>query len=512
VRQDSLKATAVVMAGLGASVATGFLRQTAIAYALGAGRGADIFLVAFAIPEFVFIALPIVLVPAFLPPFIETRTQAGEAGAWRFGAAVTLELAGFLVLLTIVAGLGAPRYLRWLAPGFTPVELAAALAATRLMLPALGLMGLAYLASSALQAYRRFAAPSLLTAIYNVVFILALFAGPLGWPAGRASWGVTLGAAAALVLQWALLWRRRPPDAWQAITRRAAALPVRSWLVAQLALPLAAGYAVHHLILLIDRAFATGLGAGSVAALNYADHLAAVVAQLSGLAIATVVFPELAEQLGRGNVVQARRSLAAAMSLVWIIALPATVALVLLSRPVVQILFEHGAFDRAATAAVSGPLLWYPVATLADALCQPLWRVIYAQRRAGTVLAVNGLQTGIRIAANFVLVVQFGYIGLAISAALGLTVQLFVLGWLVRRSLGNFVSGELRERGLRTIFVTAVTVLPAALLAQRLSGAHALPALLICGAGFVVFAVIQLPKVLRGSYVGSTTSGYTGEK
>ena len=432
-QRDDYRATLIVMFGLAAASLTGFVRQAAVAYQLGAGRAADVYLVAFAVPEFVFIALPIVLSPAFIPLFADCRLRAGETCAWRFGLRVAGALLAVLLLFTAVAGLGAPLYLGWLAPGFSPHERGQAVQATRLMLPAISLMGLATLAGAALQVYRRFARPVLATAVYNLTFVATLLAASLAAPLDRAAWGVTLGAAAALVFQLPLLWRHRPPPQTLEVFRDFQSLVGQ---VARLAGPLAAGYAVHHVILFVDRAMATSLGAGSAAALNYAYHLALVVGQLSGLAVSTALFPRLAEQVASDDTAGARASLSGALRFVWAVGLPATCGLILLRTPIVRLLFEHGAFDQAATAAVSSPLIWYGLAVLADALCQPLWRVVYAQRSAWTVLAVNGLQTGLRLLGNLALTPTLGYNGLALSAALGLSVQAVVLWWLVRRRLG----------------------------------------------------------------------------
>ena len=270
------------------------------------------------------------------------------------------------------------------------------------------------------------------TVEYNLTFVATLLAAPLVWPVGRAAWGVTLGAAAALVLQLPLLWRHQTSEVsgdFRSLTSVGQ--------VARLAGPLAAGYAAHHVILFVDRAMAIALGVGSAAALNYAYHLALAVGQLSGLAVSTVLFPRLAEQITGGDVSGARTSLAGALRFVVAVGLPTTGGLILLRTPLVRVLFERGAFDSAATAAVSGPLAWYSLAVLADALCQPLWRVVYARRSAWTVLAVNGLQTGIRLLGNLALTPVLGYNGLALSAAIGLSVQAGVLGWLVRRWMGN---------------------------------------------------------------------------
>ena len=78
---------------------------------------------------------------------------------------------------------------------------------------------------------------------------------------------------------------------------------------------------------------------------------------------------------------------------------------------------------------VSRPLAWYAVAVLADALCQPICCVVYAQRRPRTNLTINGMQTMIRLVCNLALAPAFGYNGLALSAAIGLSLQAGLLGW-----------------------------------------------------------------------------------
>jgi len=495
-RKVDYRHTLIVMFGLAAATLTGFLRQAAVAHQLGAGRAADVYLVAFAVPEFMFIALPIVLSPAFIPLFAEHRQQAGEVSAWRFGLKVAGALLAVLLLLTALAGLGAPLYLHWLAPGFDPRERVQALQATRLMLPAIGLMGLATLAGAVLQVYRRFARPALATAAYNLAFIITLLAAPLAWPVGRAAWGVTLGAAAALALQLPLLWGHRPALPCPPPT---GGRETGVGQVARLAGPLAAGYAVHHLILFVDRAMGTALGVGKVAALNYAYHLALVVGQLSGLTVSTALFPRLAEQVAGGDAAGARKSLSGALRFVWTVGLPATCGLILLRTHLVSLLFEHGAFDQAATAAVSAPLIWYALAVLADALCQPLWRLVYAQRGMWVVLAVNGLQTGVRLVGNLALIPSFGYNGLALSAALGLSVQAVVLGWLVWRRLGAYLTGRCWLDAVRVALATGVAAVTAGLLAAQLSAAPAVVTLTVSGTlgGLTYLAVLRVLRCVK---------------
>jgi putative peptidoglycan lipid II flippase len=370
------------------------------------------------------------------------------------------------------------------------------------MLPSLSLMGLATFASTALQVYRRFLRPAFLTAVYNVTFILTLLFLPGYSIYERAALGVTLGAAAALVLQIPVVWWFRPvPQARQSLTQ-ASTSPGDTGDTGQLislAAWFSAGYAAHHLILFIDRAMATSLGAGSAAALSYGLHLALAVGQMSSLPVSTVLFPQLAEEIGRGDELQARRSLIRALKSIWMIALPASAGLIILRQPLVEFLFARGAFDQAATQAVTPTLIWYGLAVMVDALCQPLWRVIYAQKRAPLVLKVNGLQTVIRIICNLLFSMLWGYIGLAISAVVGLSVQLLVLSWLAWRSLGKF--SEIRwgrDFAWPLLACTAASIV-VGLLAARQPLAAPIVLLMISGAAgsMVYVSVLLAPNFKR---------------
>ena len=429
----NFRATLVVMLSLGLAMATGFLRQSALASTLGAGRVTDIFLIAFAIPEFVFVALPVILSPVVIPLFNQVRRQADETSAWQ----VTRRLGGwvFAVLsaLALLAAFTAPVWITWLSPGFSGTERSQAVSVFYWMLPGILFMGVSTLVGALLQVYRRFARPALTTAIYNLVFILCLWFLPLADPLQRAGLGVSLGAVAALLFQLPLVWRVRREVSPTILGANSEPVGLQSAF--RLLVWMAAGYGIHHLILFVDRAMATSQGAGSAAVLNFGYHLALTVGQLSGLAVSTVLFPTLSEQIEAENATAARRTLSQAMGLVLVLALPAALGVIALRQPVVQALLEYGAFTAQDTQAVATSLAIYTLAVLADALCQPLWRLVYAWKSGQQVLAVNGVQTIIRLAANLLLVGVIGYNGLAVSAVIGLSAQLLILMAVAQRRL-----------------------------------------------------------------------------
>jgi len=438
----NFRATAVVMLSLGIAMATGFLRQSALAATLGAGRVTDIFLVAFALPEFVFVALPVILSPVVIPLFMQVRRQNGEAPAWQVARRLAIWLLAATLILGLAAAWAAPLLITWLSPGFDALERQQAVAVFYWMLPGLLFMGISILAGALLQVYRHFTRPALTTAIYNLVFITCLLILPLQDPLQRAGLGVTLGAIAALIFQLPLLVRVRA-QAYRSLDITSGTItdtPVDLRPALILFGWMSAGYGIHHLILFIDRAMATAQGAGSAAVLNYGYHLALTVAQLSGLAVSTVLFPTLSEQIEAGDSAAARRTLSQALGLVLALALPAGLGVIILRQPVVQVLLEHGAFTSRDTQAVGLSLAIYTLAMIADALCQPLWRLVYTWKDGRLVLVVNSAQTLIRLAANLILVGVIGYNGLAVSAVIGLSIQLLILMVLAHRRLGWQIS------------------------------------------------------------------------
>jgi len=496
-RKSQRWSTILVTIGYLTATLTGFVRQSVLALYLGAGRETDIFFVAFSIPELFLIALPIVLSPVVIPLFARVRQQASEQAAARLVRRLLAWMTLFFLGGVLILWIFAPVYIPWLSPGFTPVEQGKAAALARQMLPAIVLMGASALAGAILQVYRSFARPAFVTALYNLVFAgcLLLLPGPA---IHRAAWAVSIGSLSTLLVQLPLMARLlAAADAEKPGREVPGAQPVSALQVLGLILPFAAGYGVHHVILLIDRAMATTLGWGDAAALSYARNLSLVIVQVSGLAVSTVMFPGLAEQMDRQAYERARANLLAALRWVWAVAAPATAVMVVLREPLVRFLFERGAFDSEATASVSLLLAVYAVAALADALCQPLWRVVYAQGSPWAVLGINLLQTVVRFGANLLWIPSLHVLGLALSAVLGLSVQALVLAGLGAARL-HVKPGDLLERGwLRgagwVMLAAALAAALAGLLASLLQ--HSFPAagllLVAGGGGAAVYAAVM---------------------
>jgi putative peptidoglycan lipid II flippase len=438
-RGNLYRSASLVMIGIAVSNATGFVREMVIAHQFGATRLTDIYLIAFAIPEFFFVMLPIVVNAALVPLLTERRVQQDEKSAWNFLAACALVLTAVLALLALLAIIGSPAYLRLLAPGFSEHDIDLANSMARIMLPAVALMGISAAISATLNSYEHFLVPALGVAAYNATFVaVTLTSGRIVGVKGLA-WGVLLGVAAAVCLQLPQLWSHAP-SRWSISLAQPVRVSEEFW---QFAVPLLVGYAIHHLALLIDRAMASALPVGSIAALNYAYRTNLIVAQLFGVAVSTALFPTLAQHAVRGQTREVRRALVPGLRLILFLGLPAILGLVVLRVPLTRLLFQRGQFDAAATAMTASILPFYAWGVLADSLCHPLWRVLYAYREVRAVIWVNAVKTALRVALNVVLIPFLLYNGIALSASAGLTVQLILLVILVWRKTSRLTEGPI---------------------------------------------------------------------
>jgi putative peptidoglycan lipid II flippase len=344
----------------------GFVRDVIIAQLFGAALAADAFFVAFAIPSmFRRLLTEGALTSAFIPVYSNVRAREGEMEARLFAGAMTVSLAVFLAIFCLLGIYFARPIVAVLAPGFAGVsekfEMTTRL--TRIMFPFLFFIGLSAIAVGVLNSARRFFLPALAPAVQNIAMIAALTGS--GWFVGleRAifwlAWGVVIGGALQLLIQIPLMWKLgiSPIPSW----------PWRAPSVGRclsLMGPAAFGVAILQVNVLIDRWLASFLQEGSISYLYYANRLVLLPHGILSVAVAAAVFPLLADSEAEGrrsldNGNGTRGMLAEAGKLTMFITLPATFGLMALARPIMEVLFEHGAFTAADSARSAATLRAY---------------------------------------------------------------------------------------------------------------------------------------------------------
>ncbi|RPI54212.1 MAG: hypothetical protein EHM56_06475, partial [Chloroflexi bacterium] len=351
-----LQATTLVTAIALLVKGLGFLEKVLLAYFFGAGPEVDAYLVAYSLPFSAFVVLREVVKPAFLPTFLRTR-QASEKDGLRLLAVSGTVLLLLLALATAAGVALAGPLVALAAPGFGAEQRDLAVRLTRMVMPALLLLGLSTLTTAALHARKQFVLPALGEASFRlgpIVFLLLLG----GVPAAAA--GAALGSLGKLAFE-GLGLRRHVAGIRPSLDL--AFGPVRT--VGRLAAPLLAALFLSLFIgPLVENAFASREGVGGVAALAYARKIAETLTTILPYTLGLVLLPFSAEMAARKDAAGLAATLSGALRGLILLFLPVAIGLMVLREPFVRLLLERGAFTATSTALTAGPLLFYGLALL----------------------------------------------------------------------------------------------------------------------------------------------------
>jgi putative peptidoglycan lipid II flippase len=425
-----IQATTVVTAITLVVKGLGFAEKLLLAYFFGTGIEVDAYLIAYSLPFSAFVVLRDVVRASFVPTLMRTwRTSRWEG--WRL-----FSIAGTLLLVlmagaTVVGVLAAPPLVSLIAPGFSSDQRALAVRLTRLVMPALLLLGLSTLTTATLHAQKRFNLPALGDASFRAGPLILLVS--VGGVQAMAL-GVVLGALGKLTIETLGLRRhlRRVRLAFDLSFP-----PVRT--VGRLAAPLLAGLFFSLFIgPLVENAFATKIGVGGVSALAYARKIVETLAAILPYTLGLVLLAFSAEMAAEEDQQALSRTLSGAVRALTLLFLPATVGLLILREPFVQLLFERGAFTAASTQLTAGALLFYALALLPFALEVIVVQFHFARQDTLTPVIADVVTFALNVALIPVLMAPLGLGGIALAAAIAKSVKVLALLILFGRKVPTF--------------------------------------------------------------------------
>jgi putative peptidoglycan lipid II flippase len=405
-----------VSTGTLASRLLGFARDTMIAALLGAGPVADAFLVAFQLVNVIRRLLSEgALNAALVPAWLRVREADGPIAAAAFAGRVLGTLSAVLVVAAALIGLLMPFVIGVLAPGFDETTLRLAVDDARLMLPYLAFAGPVAVMMGLLNAQGRFALTAFSPVLFNIALIAVMLA-LLVWrrDASMAAFVTAATVGIAGLLQLLIL----------VFPGGSLATPPQISFDAQMrgffrkAIPGMVANSGPQL-LIVGGAIIASSSPSAVSWLYFANRLIELPLGIVGVAMGTVLVPELTRALRGDDRAAMMHAESRGLELAVGLALPATLGLMVLSAPVVQALFEHGAFTAADTVATSHALMWLSLALPAYVLVKALSPAFFAREDTTTPLFATLWGFAVAIAAALVLGRLFGASGIAASIALG---------------------------------------------------------------------------------------------
>jgi putative peptidoglycan lipid II flippase len=400
---------------------TGLARDLLIARYFGAGAEMDAFTVAFRIPNLLRrLFAEGAFAQAFVPIFAEVKLREGEQRTRALLGHVASALFWVLLAVSLLGVVGAPLFVSVIATGFRhslSFDLATLL--TRWMFPYILFMSLVACFGGVLNAYGRFAVPAFTPVLLNVSMIgLTLVVGRgLDPPALVLALAVLLGGALQLGIQLPALARIGMIPRLSRLRHSLADPGVRRIL--RLMLPATFAVSVAQLSLIINTNIASHLSTGSNSWLYYADRLMELPTALLGVAIGTVLLPSLSAAHADANAVQTQELLDWGLRLTCLLALPAALALALLSEGLIAAMFQGGRFSALDVAQSAAALRGYAVGLLGLIGVKILAPGFYARQDIRTPVRIGVLVLVATQLGNLVLVPWLAHAGLAWSIGLG---------------------------------------------------------------------------------------------
>lgn len=408
---------------------TGFIRDTLIAYFLGAGNVSDAFLVSFKLPNlFRSLFAEGAFTSAFVPLFSSKLVASGKDESIRFAAKAVSLLTALLIIFIILFEIAMPWVVKILAPGFVdnPQKIALTISLCRITFPFLLFISIVSFQAGILNSFDRFAAPAATPIILNLGIIAAgIFSVCfLSMPVYGMAWGITLsGIVEVLWLKYFLnkddirikpqlqIYKIFHDDEIKTLFKRIG--------------PGVVGAGIYQINMVVDMILVSLVSAGAVSWLYYANRLQQLPLGVIGAAISVALLPLLSKKLKAGDKKDASDTQDKAVIYGLIMSLPAAVIFICLADSLVTLLFEHGRFTSSDTTKTALALKAYAAGLPCYVMVKALMPNFFARGDTVTPVKYSAVVFIANFIMNIILMKPFGHVGIALATSIAAFVSLY---------------------------------------------------------------------------------------
>ncbi|HCL82043.1 MAG TPA: murein biosynthesis integral membrane protein MurJ [Nitrospiraceae bacterium] len=438
----------------------GYVKDMILARYFGATGMADVFFVAFRIPNLLReLFAEGSMSSAFVPVLTEYRTKQGEDEAKRL---VGVTFIFILVFVGIICALGiifAPAIVTAIAPGFLndPEKFSNTVLLTRIMFPFLLFISLAALTMGALNTRGVFFIPALAPALLNIVTIISVLTLSMRFtnPIISVAIGVTAGGLMQFLFQIPAFFRQGYNLKFQISNLNQLRHPGLK-KIGMLIIPATAGMAVAQINIFVSTILASYLAEGSITYLYYSMRLIQFPIGIFGVAMGMAVLPALSEHSVKGEMEKVKEDFSFALRLLFFITVPAMIGLIALKTPIVSTLFQRGEFGHAAVTGTADALMFYSIGIWAIVGVRVITATFYSMQDTKTPVKVAAAAMIINIIMSLLLMGPMKHSGLAFANAIASGCNFIVLFYFLRKKLGGVGTRKIAGSFAKTLLASAV--------------------------------------------------------
>jgi putative peptidoglycan lipid II flippase len=447
------RAAGTVMAAFVLSNLTGLVRQVLVSNAFGTSIQLDAYNAASTYPDFMFnLIAGGALASAFVPTLTGFLAKDDRRGGWQLASSIINLVLLVLTAISLVSVFLAPHIVRLiysLRPTLDPQLQSMTVELLRILLISPVIFGVSGLLMGVLNVHQIFLWPALAPSMYWLGMIFGVLALVPSMGIYGLAWGAVLGAGLHFLVQLPTFLRL--PERHFSLTLGLHMPAVRE--VARLMGPRLLGVGIVQINAVVNAMLATAQPVGSLTAIKYAWAIMTMPQVVIAQAIAIAALPTFSAQFARGELSGMRASLAATLRGVILLALPATLGLILLREPVIAVLFQHGEFDAHSTELVSWGLLWYTAGLVGHSVVEIVSRAFYAMHDTKTPVLVGTVAMSLNLLLSIIFSDWFERIGwmphggLALANSLATALEMVGLLYFMRRRL-NGLDGRFLMSGV----------------------------------------------------------------
>ncbi len=399
------RSTAFFAVATAFSRVAGLVREIFAASYFGIGPSMSAFTIAFLVPNTVrSLFADAAIQAAFVPVFTEELEHGRRREAFRLASTLIFVVAVVLGLITAFFILAAPVIMPVFAPGFEGATLDLTVSLSRLLFPILVLLGISGMVVGVLNSYDRFSVFAIAPFFWNVAIIAVLVGLAPAFPADDQIYAYAIGVLVGTVIQLAMLTfdLRRTPFG----IRRALVDPFRIGFrkafgdadvrrVLLLMLPVTLSLGLININLLVNSFFGTLVSDEAPAAIDKAFRIYMLPQGIFSVAVSTVLFPTLARYAARGALDDLRATMANGMRQIILLLTPAAAAILVLSEPMIRLVYQRGEFGAAQTDLVATALFWFAFSLPFNGLFLLLTRTFFSLQRPWVPTAISAVNLAI---------------------------------------------------------------------------------------------------------------------
>lgn len=434
----------------------GYVKDMILARYFGATGTADVFFVAFRVPNLLReLFAEGSMSSAFIPVVTEYQTKHGRDEANRLVSSTFIFILIFVGIICALGIIFAPVIVSAIAPGFLkePEKFSNTVLLTRIMFPFLLFISLAALTMGALNTRGVFFIPALAPAMLNIVIIVCVLTLSMQFtdPIVAVAIGVTAGGLVQFLIQVPSFFKQgyklfTVHDFWHPGLKR----------IGLLIIPSTAGLAVAQINIFISTILASYLAEGSITYLYYSMRLIQFPIGIFGVAMGMAVLPALSEHSVKGEMEKVKEDFSFALRLLFFITVPAMIGLIALNVPIVSTLFQRGKFEYAATIGTSDALMFYSLGIWAIVGVRVITATFYSLQDTKTPVKVAAAAMIINVIFSFLLMKPMRHNGLAFANAIASGCNFVLLFYFLRKRLGGIGTKRILNSFTKTFIASAI--------------------------------------------------------